>query len=73
MTLFNRNPVLRDGLTQMPGIAAYFKALLPSCAPSLEVLSLMGLIKPLTFCMWHLPSGWGEPRTQPWPVWVEKT
>lgn len=59
--------MLRVGLTKTPGRSTYFKALLPSCALSLEALSLMGLIKPLTFCMWHLPSAWGHPRTQPCP------
>lgn len=45
----------------------YFKALLPSCALSLEALSLVGFIKPLAVCMWHLPSAQGDSRTQPWP------
>lgn len=45
-SLFSRNPVLRDGLTKLPGKSVYFEALLPSRAVSLNILSSMGFIKP---------------------------
>lgn len=61
MSLFNRNTGLRNGLTKMPGKSVYFKALLPSCARSLEALSL----RELTFHVWHLPSAQRDPRIQP--------
>lgn len=45
-SLFNRNPVLKDGLTKLPGKSVYFEALLPSRAVSLNILSSVGFIKP---------------------------
>lgn len=42
MILFYRNPALKDCLTKLPGKSVYFKSLLPSCAVSLEALSLWG-------------------------------
>lgn len=51
-SFFNRDPVLRDGLTKIPGNPVYFKALLPSCALSFEFLSLWGSLN-------HSPSACG--------------
>lgn len=69
MSLFNRNPVLRDSLTKLPGKSVYFEALLPSRAVSLNILSSLGFIKPSPpacgSCFQHREA----PRTQPRP-WV---